>query len=63
MFFHEGHVLLTKKPPAGLHHTEDRAGDAQTPPIPIELHQNIQSSDFGGRRQRRQPVNLGGPNG
>ena len=40
MFFHEGHVFLEKKAPAGLHHTEDRIGMHQIihlqfkPPIP-----------------------------
>ena len=28
--------LLKKKPPAGLHHTEDRAGNAPNPPFPIQ---------------------------
>ena len=64
MFFHEGHAFLEKKPPAGLHHTEDRIGDAPNPPFPIQTrhfqsktHQIIQSSNRRGRRQRRQPIN------
>ena len=54
MFFY------TKKPPAGLHHTEVRIGDAPKPPFPMHINskkQKLRISDFGGRRQRRQPVN------
>ena len=55
------HVRLGKKPPAGMHHTEVRIGMHQTPSFPISTHKKItkiQSSGFGGRRQRRQPVNM-----
>ena len=33
VFLNESHVFLIKKPLAGLHHIEDRLGDAPTPLI------------------------------
>ena len=68
LFVHQGRVFLNKqikKAPgrAAPHRRLD--WECTKPPIskpnlpfPIEIHQNIQSSDFGGRRQRRQPINL-----
>ena len=44
--------------PAELRHTEVRIGDAPKSQFPLETHHKIQSSGFGGRRQRRQPVNI-----
>ena len=63
----ESHVFLQKimffleNEATGLaSHTEVRIGDAPKHPFPIETHRNIKSSDFGGRRQRRQRVNMMG---
>ena len=35
-------VFLQKKPPAGLHQTEDRAGEAPKPPFPSKSIENQQ---------------------
>ena len=57
MFFQEGHVFLEKKAPgrAAPHRRPDwgfTKPSISNPnqPFPIKIHQNIKSSDFGGRR-------------
>ena len=45
LFFIKSDVFLQqKKPPAGLHQTEDRAGDAPKPPFPSKSIENQQKS-------------------
>ena len=39
------HFSQKKKPPAGLHQTEDRAGDAPKPPFPSKFIENQQKSN------------------
>ena len=59
MFFRKSDIKK-KKPPAGMLATEVRIGDAPKPPFPMETNQKTKKSIhpvFGGRRQRRQPVN------
>ena len=54
-FCQERHAFLRKKAPGRAAPHRSPNWGCTNPPIPT--HQNIKSWDFGGRRQRRQPVN------